>query len=241
VSVSVEQQSADERLVERILKLFYWPAKMSLVPPAQQEVLFAGEGAERAHASIAADNPFDSAQLVHNIRAQQQSDTPHRRLPTETDLPASSYPNIPSVISIYSDSVRSPATPVTKTYSRKRPAPKLGVNFQDLLGQTKRSKDESGSSSVFKTPRVINSYTSDTDFARSPRTIDIRSPVTPQGTPGAGINPGSGGRANNVRVIGIGRPAPRFPVTPTDPPSNVQVIHVFSPSPQQIPNTHRHL
>ena len=71
VSVSVEQQSADERLVERILKLFYWPAKMSLVPPAQQEVLFAGEGAERAHASIAADNPFDSAQLVHNIRAQQ--------------------------------------------------------------------------------------------------------------------------------------------------------------------------
>ena len=57
---------ADERLVERLIKLFYWPAKMSATAPAEQEVLFLGdeedsEMCSRDSAVAAVDNPFVSS------------------------------------------------------------------------------------------------------------------------------------------------------------------------------------
>ena len=195
------------------------------------------------------------------------------------------YPSIPSVGSVYSDAVCSPATPVTKTYSRKRSGPKLGISFNDLISKSKKIKQDAGgrcdegrwtsSTNVDKPPPQTN-FSSNVPLGRIEPTntaqtyLPVRllpapllanqinlsdrlpsSPLMSQNIVTSKLPPPAasnkvcpvssqtvGGRKGNVRVIDVGRSTTAvIPRHPVETPSNVQVIHVISPSPRSMPVT----
>lgn len=136
-----DQVEADQRLVDRIVKLFYWPAKMSVTTPSEPEVLFQNENGEENLETLSATDPYEPDSTVSSV----SEDTRSSRAPDPATCQL--YANLPSVHSVYSN-VSSPATPATRTYSRKRPASKLGLNFHDLLTQSKRpTLEQNGGSS----------------------------------------------------------------------------------------------
>ena len=130
-----EQLKADRKLVERIVKLFYWPAKMSVNPPADQEVLFVDE--DESNSAISAADPL--------VESQEEAAAPPAESAGEGPVVPGPPGNLPSIMSVCT-----PGSAAVRTYSRKRPAAasaprglSLGISFKDLLdNQAKKMRLE---------------------------------------------------------------------------------------------------
>ena len=208
-----EQVAADQKLVERLVKLFYWPAKMSVVQPAEQEVLFQSDEVEQDGDTISANNPFDSTEIITRAAAKTMGTAVERS--GQSTAPVNlSHARIPSVMSVYSDySVSSPATPVTKTYSRKRPAPALGLNFQDLIQNPAKKACEDGDNTTFKPPQPR--------AVQTPRILQV--PDSPR-LLGTSPSPQSG----------LGPPFSSYPPSPSLPNPALRIV---SSDPARISST----
>ena len=134
VGVAGKQVSADRRFVERMVKLFYWPAAMAMNTPGEPEDLFQDDAGPTA-----AVDPLDVTDIISNsVSTAKRVKSTSTRSHIAVNSAVSARPP-PSVMSVYSNEC-SPMTPVTRTYSRKKKSSvELGVNFQDII-QDKRQK-----------------------------------------------------------------------------------------------------
>jgi len=127
------QVSADLLLAERMIKLLFWPAKMSVVPPSNQEDLF--DLKEEDHRGSAQDSSATS--VLNTVDLETPATLPDVTSAATGGTVSPSF--TPPVFSL-SPSIRALPS-VTRTYSRKRPAtaPKLAINFKDLISQDQPS------------------------------------------------------------------------------------------------------
>ena len=193
---------------------------MSVTFPSEPEVLFQNE--ESSTEVLSATNPYELASS--SDESSRVAATPAAPVQAQTSMnlePVNPfYANLPSVHSVYSNA-SSPATPATKTYSRKRPVSKLGLNFQDLLNQTKRRNIEQ---TVRPGLRTISSSTV-TEVQSLPATVVglkpiqdlIRGPTNAAQSPNHQFRVPDGVQPSNLRLV------TQVP-TPLSPGINLKVV-----------------
>ena len=185
MEVNEEQIEADKKLVERITKLLYVPAKMSLHNPDKLEDVFDESDGNISEQEDEQENGVDIAITDHQAQQTNQVATPLklRKLTSmlEEPLNLSLDHNIPSVMSICSE-FGNPNTPATRTYSRKRKANSqnkskepLKISFGELMAQDRQRKEPRKMSDILSTQSNVNQASVSTTSANHDQAQDLSS------------------------------------------------------------------
>ena len=111
---SEAQVEADRRLARRLVQLMFWPARMSSILPPKQETIFSRPQEASQHeedrpeaadsVSIAAANPFDSSLIIQKAMSSRSATSDQKDQQRGAEDLGTSYPNLSSVVSLYSNS-----------------------------------------------------------------------------------------------------------------------------------------